>query len=235
MITAAAEVLEDAGIDLPLHAVLADGGYWNSAQITALGQRDIQAIVATKAATRSAPRTLSARQGPQARRIEKRMDTPEGAALYRRRQQIIEPVFANTKFLRRIDRFQRRGLTASKTATPGSIPGSPVPVPPGQSQHPRAGTPQRRPRPARHRASADDSQTRVSFTPPFTPGRHDVGGRTVIGTWDARWTREQREDAIAAAKANLREKRQELDETLAEIQAKGLAIEHAAKWLAVLP
>jgi Transposase DDE domain len=38
------------------------------------------------------------------------LDTPEGAALYRKRQQIIEPVFANTKFLRRIDRFQRRGL-----------------------------------------------------------------------------------------------------------------------------
>jgi hypothetical protein len=59
-----------------------------------------------------------------------------------------------------------------------------------------------------------------------------AGKRTVIGTWDARWTREQREDAITAAEANLRENRQELDETLAEIQAKGLAIEHAAKRLA---
>ena len=40
------------------------------------------------------------------------LSTPEGQALYRRRQQIVEPVFANTKFIRRIDRFQRRGLAA---------------------------------------------------------------------------------------------------------------------------
>ena len=112
MITATTEVLKGAGIDEPLDVVLADGGYWNSPQITALGQRDIQAIVPTKAAGRTKPRTLSARQGPQARRIDKLLETPEGAALYRRRQQIIEPVFANTKFLRRIDRFQRRGLAA---------------------------------------------------------------------------------------------------------------------------
>jgi hypothetical protein len=35
--------------------------------------------------------------------------TDLGRALYRRRQGMIEPVFANTKFNRRIDRFQRRG------------------------------------------------------------------------------------------------------------------------------
>lgn len=33
-------------------------------------------------------------------RIEALLDTPEGAALYRKRQQIIAPVFANTKFPR---------------------------------------------------------------------------------------------------------------------------------------
>jgi len=36
------------------------------------------------------------------------------APLYRRRQQIIAPVFANTKFLRAITRFQRRGLAACR-------------------------------------------------------------------------------------------------------------------------
>jgi hypothetical protein len=35
---------------------------------------------------------------------------PEGQALYRRRQQIVEPVFAHTKFIRRTDRFLCRGL-----------------------------------------------------------------------------------------------------------------------------
>lgn len=112
MIATTNEMLARAGVTESLHVVLADGGYWNSPQITSLTEKGIQTIIPTKAATRSTPRTLSAKQGPEARRIEALLDTPEGAALYRRRQQIIEPVFANTKFLRRIDRFQRRGLQA---------------------------------------------------------------------------------------------------------------------------
>jgi len=36
------------------------------------------------------------------------------AALYRRRQQMIEPIFAQTKVARRADRFQRRGLAACR-------------------------------------------------------------------------------------------------------------------------
>jgi hypothetical protein len=36
-----------------------------------------------------------------------------GRELYRRRQAIVEPVFADTKFNRRLDRFQRRGRSAA--------------------------------------------------------------------------------------------------------------------------
>jgi transposase len=114
MLRAAARHLRDAGVDEPLKVALADGGYWSSPQITALRDGGVEAIVPTKATTRTSPRTLSARQGPEAERIDRLLDTPHGAALYRRRQQIIEPVFAHTKFLRRIDRFQRRGLAACK-------------------------------------------------------------------------------------------------------------------------
>jgi transposase len=114
MVTAAVEELQRAGIEEPLNVVLADGGYWNSGQITNLRSQGMQPIVPTKAATRTQPRTLSPRQGPEAKRIEQLLHTPAGAALYRRRQQLIEPVFANTKVLRRIDRFQRRGLAACK-------------------------------------------------------------------------------------------------------------------------
>ncbi len=38
--------------------------------------------------------------------------TELGNALYRKRQVSVEPVFAHTKFNRRIDRFQRRGRSA---------------------------------------------------------------------------------------------------------------------------
>jgi transposase len=112
MIHHALGALAAAGIDEQLEVVLADGGYWNSPQITRLRQHGLTPIVPTKSRTRTAPRRLSARQGPEARRIERILDTPEGQALYRRRQQIVEPVFAHTKILRGIDRFQRRGLAA---------------------------------------------------------------------------------------------------------------------------
>jgi hypothetical protein len=38
--------------------------------------------------------------------------TPTGAELYRKRTAMIEPVFGDTKFNRKIDRFQRRGRAA---------------------------------------------------------------------------------------------------------------------------
>jgi Transposase DDE domain len=38
-----------------------------------------------------------------------------GGALYSKRQTIIEPVFADTKFNRRIDRFLRRGRSAARS------------------------------------------------------------------------------------------------------------------------
>jgi Transposase DDE domain len=114
MIRAAARELKRAEVEQELGTVLADGGYWNSPQIAALGADGMQAIVPTKNATRSKNRTLAARRGPEAKRIEAVLDTRDGAALYRQRQQMIETVFARTKFLRGVTRFQRRGLDACR-------------------------------------------------------------------------------------------------------------------------
>ena len=114
MIEQAVTTLQAAGVDDRVGTVLADGGYWNSPQITELGQEGIVAIVPTRAATRTKSRALSPRQGPEAERIDALLDTPEGAALYRQRQRIIDPVFGNTKFNRRINKFHRRGLAACR-------------------------------------------------------------------------------------------------------------------------
>lgn len=114
MIDQAVATLDAAGVRDRVGTVLADGGYWNSPQITQLGQDGIVAIVPTKAATRTKSRKLSPRQGPEAERIDALLDTSEGAALYRQRQHMIEPVFGNTKFNRRITRFHRRGLGACR-------------------------------------------------------------------------------------------------------------------------
>ena len=112
MVAHAAETLREVGIQEPIGIVLADGGYWNSPAISEVRRQGTDVIVPTQDRRRTAPRKLSPRQGKEARRIEAVLSTPEGRALYRRRQQIVEPVFAHTKVIRRSDRFLRRGLAA---------------------------------------------------------------------------------------------------------------------------
>lgn len=112
MIAEAKRELEQAGIEQPLGTVLADGGYWNSSHISAVRASGTSVIVPIKDRNRTKPRKLAPRQGPEAERIEAVLAQPEGQALYRRRQQLVEPVFADTKFNRRADRFMRRGLGA---------------------------------------------------------------------------------------------------------------------------
>jgi transposase len=114
MIGAARDTLQAAGIDKTPETVLADGGYWSSPQITALGHDGLEVIVPTKSSTRTASRQLGPKRGPEAQRIQALLDTPAGAAKYRQRQHIIETVFARTKFLRGITRFHRRGLEACR-------------------------------------------------------------------------------------------------------------------------
>ena len=114
MVDRAGAALAAAGIEEPIGTVLADGGYWNSGQITDVRSRGIDVLIPTEDRRRTKPRRLSVRQGDEARRIKAVLDTDEGQAVYRRRQQIVEPVFAHTKVLRRIDRFQRRGLAACR-------------------------------------------------------------------------------------------------------------------------
>ena len=112
MVAQAASALREAGIEEPIGTVLADGGYWNSPAITEVRGQGIDVLIPTQDRRRTAPRKLSPRQGEEARRIEAVLSKSEGQALYRRRQQIVEPVFAHTKFIRRSDRFLRRGLAA---------------------------------------------------------------------------------------------------------------------------
>ena len=104
MVAEATDRLREAGIEEPIGTVLADGGYWNSPAISDVRRGGIDVLVPTQDRRRSAARKLAPRQGKEARRIEAVLSTPEGQALYRRRQQMVEPVFAHTKVIRRSDR-----------------------------------------------------------------------------------------------------------------------------------
>ncbi|MEZ5124479.1 MAG: hypothetical protein R2736_23425 [Solirubrobacterales bacterium] len=98
-VDAAEDVRSDTGRgdELPARArgpALADGGYWSSPQITALRGMASRRSCPTKAVARTALRTLSARQGLEAERIEALLATSHGAALYRRLWRATTPAAA---------------------------------------------------------------------------------------------------------------------------------------------
>lgn len=65
---------------------------------------------------RAAQKAKATRVGRKAIRLDARVIASEaGAVLYKRRQQVIEPVFANTKHNRYITRFGSRGRSATTT------------------------------------------------------------------------------------------------------------------------
>ena len=113
MAEAAEAELERAGVTEQPETILADAGYWNSPQIEALEAKGIRVLVPPDADTRKAPTKI--RSGPRYQRMREKFKEPDNEAAYRRRQQMIEPVFAQIKVGLRAGRFQRRGLAACRS------------------------------------------------------------------------------------------------------------------------
>ena len=112
MVDQALAQLERAGIEQQPGVVLADAGYFNTGQIDRLRDRGIRPLVSPDASGRDTPGLT--RRKPAYDQMRDDINSPDGRELYKRRSQIIEPVFAHTKILRRADRFQRRGLSACR-------------------------------------------------------------------------------------------------------------------------
>jgi hypothetical protein len=104
MVAAARAKRRASGIEDEIEQVLADSGYWNRDQIVELNQAGIEVLVP--------PRRNPPNPSQVMRDMVQRLTAPEGATAYRRRQQIVEPVFAHIKHLRGITRVLRRGRAA---------------------------------------------------------------------------------------------------------------------------
>jgi transposase len=109
LVAAARESLATIAIDAPIEQVLADSGYWKIAHVTELQDAGVDVLV--QPYPFKPGRTRKSRD-PVAAAMRARLSTPDGAAHYRRRQQIVEPVFAHIKHLRGITRLLRRGRAA---------------------------------------------------------------------------------------------------------------------------
>ena len=110
MVGAAERELEAIGVTEKPGVALADAGYWHQVQMQNVAARGIQVLVPPDASKRTDKRPgWNAGMYAFMRRV---LAGELGHQLYRRRQALIEPVFADLKFNRKLDRFQRRGRSA---------------------------------------------------------------------------------------------------------------------------
>jgi hypothetical protein len=113
MVTAARTELEAIGITATPDVVVADAGYWHQQQMEQIVNRGIQVLIPPDAGKRKGARP--GWNGGLYAWMRRVLETDPGGELYRRRKAMIEPVFADTKHNRRIDRFQRRGRAAARS------------------------------------------------------------------------------------------------------------------------
>ncbi len=113
MVEATLDELGRAGVSGTPDVVVADAGYWHTEQMDAIVSRGIQVLVPPDASGRKTPRP--GWDGGLYALMRRVLATERGGELYRQRQGMIEPVFGDTKFNRRIDRFLRRGRSACRS------------------------------------------------------------------------------------------------------------------------
>src|SRR3954471_7021448 len=113
MLDAAQRELAGAGSDELPEVLLADAGYWHGEQMQRILDRGIEVLIPPDTG-----RQRTTRRNWEGGRYDQMRDllaSERGGALYRKRQPMIEPVFAQTKFNRGLDRFRRRGRGAVRT------------------------------------------------------------------------------------------------------------------------
>jgi hypothetical protein len=113
MVDATISELEKAGVGESPETVVADPGYWHKQQMENVVGRGIQVLIPPDSGVRKGTRP-GWNKGLYAF-MRGVLATERGQAIYRRRMATVEPVFGQTKFNRRFDRFQRRGRSAVRS------------------------------------------------------------------------------------------------------------------------
>jgi hypothetical protein len=113
MVRAAQRELARADVEPSPELALADAGYWLQVQMERLVADGMAVLV---------PPDAKKRGGAQPRWdgglyafMRRVLATEHGGTVYGKRQVMVEPVFADTKFNRRVDRVPRRGGAAARS------------------------------------------------------------------------------------------------------------------------
>jgi hypothetical protein len=110
MIQAAERELANVGITERPEVIVADAGYWHQDQMDEIVSRGMQVLIPPDAKKRKGAR--AGWTGGAYAWMRTVLAHEPGRGLYNRRSVMIEPVFADEKHNRKIDRFQRRGRAA---------------------------------------------------------------------------------------------------------------------------
>ena len=113
MVCATLRELEAAGVSERPGVVLADAGYWHTVQMENVINHGMQILIPPDAANRKGARP--GWEGGYYDHMRRVLAGDYGGGLYKRRQAMIEPVFAPTKFNRKLSRFMRRGRSAVRS------------------------------------------------------------------------------------------------------------------------
>ena len=117
MIEKTAGNIEAVGVEENVGAALADAGYWSEANVNEADPEGPELLIAT---TKDWKQRKAARERPPPRgripndlscreRMERKLLTKRGRALYKKRSRTVEPVFGQIKDARGCDRFFLRG------------------------------------------------------------------------------------------------------------------------------
>ena len=98
--------------ELP-EAVIADAGYWHTAQMQAITERGIEVLVPPDGNMREGKRP--GWENGLYEQMRRKLTTERGRKLYAQRKITVEPVYGQIKYNRRIDRFMRRGRAAAQS------------------------------------------------------------------------------------------------------------------------
>src|ERR1019366_7396697 len=114
MVSATIAELDRAGVAGRPQTALADTQYWNEEHIDeVIANKHVQVLIPPDSGTREQPRP--GWTGGRYTWMRHVLASELGEQLYRKRKQMIEPVFGHTKHNRGVTRFHRRGRSAVRT------------------------------------------------------------------------------------------------------------------------
>jgi transposase len=113
MLSAAQSELAAAGVSATPEVLVADAGYWHLEQINEITGQGIAVLVPPDSSRRK--NTRPGWTGGAYDFMRSVLATDRGNELYRKRKQLIEPIFGHTKHNRQFTRFARRGRSAART------------------------------------------------------------------------------------------------------------------------